>query len=133
MEWIDDLIDNIDALLQNDKSVKFNTHKNRKRIVGTIGGMIKTAVAENAITINKPDEPKRKELPPKLQDVVTRINPDKKSTGFAVATESTSSQVDDAHGNVKRPSSGYDRSQVNRNNAINERRDQQYRSGQNVG
>lgn len=123
MEWMNKLVDDIDALLLNDKSVRFNTHKNRKRIVGTISGMIKSAVADNTV-IDGFAEAKlsKKELPPKLQQVVTQINPEKKTTGFAVATESSSAQVDEAHKNVPRNITGYDKNAVANNNVYNSRR-----------
>lgn len=115
MEWVDKLVDDIDDLLVNDKSVKFNTHKNRKRIMGTIRSLVKASIASNLEGSAEPKETPHDNQVRIREGVITRPNPNS-SRGFAVLTESDSSKNDEIH-KEHVPGSHFDKEAVKRNNA----------------
>lgn len=111
MDWVQKLIDDIEELLANDKSVKFNTHKNRKRISGTIGGLIKSAIHENG---NKSTEGRQAPIR-NNQDAITRPNPSG-GRGFAIMTEGESTKNDDVH-KAHTPGASFSKNAVSNHNA----------------
>ncbi len=86
-KWIDDLFDDIDELITESKQVKFNTHKNRRVLMGKIKNMVIEAVNENTIS-KKPANV--------TTAAITRPNPNKQA-GFAVMTEGLASRADEVH------------------------------------
>lgn len=85
-KWIDKLFDDIDELITDSKQVKFNTHKNRKVIMGKIKSMFIGAIETN--TIQKPIVTRA------TTPTITRPNPNK-SVGHAVMTEAASQRADE--------------------------------------
>lgn len=86
--WIDDLMDTIDEILADSKRVKFNTHRNRKTILGEIKTAITNASNEHA---------GNKHLNTRKDQMITRPKNDHKPVGFAVMTEGLSSKGDEVH------------------------------------
>lgn len=85
-KWIDELFDEIDEVITDSKQVKFNTHKNRKILMGKIKNMVIDAVESNTL-------PKPTNVRP-FTPTITRPNPHK-SSGHAVMTRSASERGDD--------------------------------------
>jgi hypothetical protein len=103
--WIDKLFDSMDEMFSDGKKIKFNTHKNRKAFVNSLKATIKQAVEENT----NPKAAGR--MPP----TITRPNPNKEPTGFAVMTGDMSNKADDL-GPVN-PGSAYNKEAIKKNNS----------------
>src|SRR5687768_8501708 len=89
MDWLNELFENIDDMFADSKQIKFNTHKNRKAFVNRLKAVIKQSVDSNT-------NPQKASPIRVSTDCITRPNP-KESRGFAIMTESESSQNDDVH------------------------------------
>ncbi len=89
--WLDDLFEEIDELLSNRKSVKFNTNANRKACIRKIQASVKEAIdAHTTLKVPLPDQ-----TPSQRRGLtITRPNTNKVQ-GFAVMTEELSSKGDD--------------------------------------
>jgi hypothetical protein len=84
-KWIDELFDEIDEVITESKQVKFNTHKNRKVLMGQIKSMVIDAIEQNTT----PKAPSVRAT----TATITRPNPHK-SLGHAVMNKAASERAD---------------------------------------
>jgi hypothetical protein len=90
-DWVENLTNDISEFLSSNKSIKFNTHRNRKAIISKINSMIKESIATNTGQINKEG------FVTKTESAITKIRPDAEpSYRPTVMTEELSSKGDES-------------------------------------
>lgn len=88
---MDQLEDEITEMFSNNKTLKFNTHKNRKIFISNLIHVMKNYINENTTYKNQ-------NLIRNIRSAITHPRTDgKPSVGYAIMTEGESSQNDEIH------------------------------------